>query len=323
MRLRDVLLLLIVSVLFGSSYLFMRMAGPEFGAFSMALGRVLTGALCIFPFMFCKSRWKKFRQRWVSVSLVGMLICGVPYLLFCYASLAVSAGFAAILNATVPLFGAIVAVLWLGERLTVRRSLGLVIGFLGVMTLVGFNLSFKSGGTGWSILAALAATFCYGSGATAAKKYLQGVDAVVTCTGALMASTVLLLPLGVYCAPTTMPSLWAWSAIIGIGAGATAIGFTLWFGLIGRIGPVRSACATFVSPVFAMLLGYFVLGEPVTSRMLVGTIVILFGTALTIGLFKGSLGAIVRRCRGLWPAGRESQSEGEWVDWDSNPEPTD
>ena len=129
----------------------------------MAEMRVLVGGLCLLPFLFLDSRWKALRARWVPIVIVGVFSCGVPFFLFSYATQTLTAGFAAILNATVPLFGAIAASVWLKERLTLARTLGLMVGFRGVATLVGFNVSFKAHGSGWAIVAALLGTLSYGT----------------------------------------------------------------------------------------------------------------------------------------------------------------
>lgn len=286
MKLRDLFVLLVVSMFFGSSFIFMRVAGPEFGAFPMAAVRLLTGAICLLPWMFLGSRWKQLRENWRVILGIGIFSFAVPTVLFGYAALSLTAGFSAILNATTPLFGSLIAAVWLKERLTLTRVTGLIVGFLGVMTLVGFNLSFKAGGSGWAVVAVLTSTFSYASGATAVKRYLPNSDSIVTCGGPMTIAAMLLIPFGMMYAPSNVPGLSACLGVLGLGIGGSAIAYVLLFALIGRVGPVKASCASFVAPVFAMIFGFLVLDESVTMRMYVGTMVILLGTGLTTGIIQ-------------------------------------
>ena len=218
--------------------------------------------------------------------MLGALSAAVPFSLFAYAVLSITAGFASVLNATVPLFGALVAYMWLGDKLGRVRSLGLVIGFAGVLVLVSDKVSFARGGSGWAVLAALAASFLYGISASFTKKYLSDVDPLINATGSQIAATaVLLIPAIVYW-PETNPSPLGWASAIVLGIVCTGIALALFFRLIARIGPAKAITVTYLIPVFGVLWGFLFLDEPVSRRMLAGCGVILLGTSLASGVIR-------------------------------------
>jgi drug/metabolite transporter (DMT)-like permease len=173
----------LLAALWGSSFLFMRMGAFEFGAWATAGMRVVVASLVLWPILIWSGHWGAFRRQAPAILTVGLLNSGIPFALFAYAVLHITTGLSAILNATVPLFGALVAWGWLGERPGRWRVLGLALGFLGVALLSWNKASFKPGGTGWAVLACLGATLCYGIAASYTKKYLSGVPPMATATG--------------------------------------------------------------------------------------------------------------------------------------------
>jgi len=207
---------------------------------------------------------------------------------FSFALLSITSGLSAILNATVPLFGALIAWMWLGERPTKSRMLGLAIGFAGVTMLAWDKASFKpdaSGqATGWAILACLLATLCYGLSASVAKRWMGGLPSLVSATGSQIGATVFLLPLMLFTWPAQTPSLQAWLAVLVVGVLCTGLAYVLYFRLIERAGPSRALAVTFAIPAFAVFYGVLLLGETVTGWMVVCALVIIAGTSLSTGL---------------------------------------
>jgi drug/metabolite transporter (DMT)-like permease len=196
------------------------------------------------------------------------------------------------LNATTPLFGAVIAWLWLKDRPTGSRAVGLLIGFAGVALLAWDKASFKpdaSGtATGWAVLACLLATLCYGMAASFTKRHLTGVPSLVSATGSQMGAAIGLVPLAWWFWPTHAVSLNAWLAVVALGVLCTGVAYILYFRLIERAGPARALSVTFAIPVFALLYGVLLLGEEVTAWMLVCGVVIVVGTSLSTGLVRFS-----------------------------------
>ena len=277
---------LALSAIWGSSFLFMRLGGAEFGAFATAGAREAIGAAVLVPVLWFSGHWKELRRNARPILVVGVLNSGLPFALFAYAVLSISTGLSGILNATVPLFGALIAWAWLGDRLSKSRVLGIAIGFAGVVMLAADNASFKAGGTGWAVLACLAAATCYGVSASFTKKYLTAIHPQAIATGSQLGATLALALPTIWFWPSHNPGLKPWLAVITLGVLCTAAAYILFFRLIARLGPARAVTVTYLLPVFAVFYGTLFLGEKLTGWMLLCGLVIACGTALSSGLLK-------------------------------------
>lgn len=279
---------LLLAAIWGSSFLFMRVAALEFGALPTAALRVAIATAFLWPLLLLRGQGGQLRRHWKPIFIIGLLNSGIPFALFAFALLSISTGLSAVLNATVPLFGALVAWLWLRDRPTAARALGLAIGFLGVALLAWDKASFKPGVSGyapaWAVLACLAACLCYGIAANATKRFLTGLPALVTATGSQMGATVGLALPALWLWPARAPGLHAWLALVALGVLCTGVAYILYFRLITQAGPARALAVTFVVPVFAVLYGLLFLGERVTGWMLLCAGIIVCGTALSTGL---------------------------------------
>jgi len=274
-----------LGAIWGSSFLFTRLAAQEFGVLATAGLRVVAGALVLAPLMLYHGHWAAFRQRALTIMFVGVLNSGLPFVLFAYAVMSITTGLTGILNATVPLFGAVIAWLWLKDRPTNARILGLVIGFAGVVLLAWDKASFKPGGSGWAVLACLAAAACYSYTASFSKRYLSGVPALATATGSQFGVFVVLaLPTLWYWPATTPTSLVPWTALLILGALCTGVAYLLYFRLLEKLGPARTVTVTFLIPVFAILYGTVFLAEELTPGMVSWGAVVVLGTALATGV---------------------------------------
>lgn len=281
----------VLAAIWGSSFLFMRLALLEFGFVATAAVRVGLAAAFLLPLMLAKGHGAVFRRHWWKVCLVGVFNSALPFLLFSFALLSITTGMSAILNATVPLFGALVAWWWLKDRPSGSRVLGLVIGFAGVAALAWDEASFKPDAvTGiapaWAVLACLVATICYAVAANATKRYLGGIPALVIATGSQLGASLLLALPALWFPPQRMPGAQAWIALAVLALLCTGVAYILYFRLIEQAGPSRALAVTFTVPVFALFYGALFLGEEVTSWMLLWGGVVLVGTALSTGLLR-------------------------------------
>lgn len=278
----------LLSAIWGASFLFLRVAVVEFGVFATAGMRVVIATLFLLPFLLRQRLAGELFARWRTMLLVGILNSAVPFACFSYALLYITTGLSAILNATVPLFGALIAWAWLGERLTTLRVAGLVLGFLGVAMLAWDEAHFGTGASGMAsalaLGAGLLATLCYAFAANFARKHLAGVPALVIATGSQLGATIGLLLPTLWLWPERMPGMAAWAAVLAVGVVSSGVAYILYFRLIESAGPTRAMSVTFVVPVFAILYGALLLHEPVTAWMLLCGAVIVAGTALSAGL---------------------------------------
>ena len=278
----------LLAAIWGASFLFMRMGTVELGALPTAGMRVLVGALFLLPILLARGQGRLLQRHWKATFAIGIINSAIPFACFSFALLSISTGLTSILNATVPLFGAMIAWLWLKDRPHGTRILGLLIGFAGVSLLAWNKASFKpdaSGlSSGWAVLACLLACLCYGLAASATKRYLVGVPSLVSATGSQVGATLGLAPLAFWFWPAHPVSLNAWLAVAALGVLCTGVAYILYFRLIERAGPARALSVTFAIPVFAVLYGVLLLGEVVTPWMLGCGLVIVAGTALSAGL---------------------------------------
>lgn len=290
MSLTSIFDFLVLAAIWGASFLFTRIAVVEFGPLPTAAMRVLVAVLFLLPLVWWRGLAPEFRRHWKKIAVVGMVNSGIPFALYSVALLSITTGLSAILNATVPLFGAVVAWAWLGDRLTGSRVLGLVLGFAGVAMLAWDKAGFRPEATGTAAMlaigACLLATLCYGIAASASKRYLSGIPPLVTAAGSQFGATLgLALPAALLW-PAQMPRFDAWMAVVLVGIFCTGIAYILYFRLIEQAGPSRAIAVTFLVPVFALGYGAVFLGEPVTAWMLTCGTVIVLGTALSTGLVK-------------------------------------
>ncbi len=277
----------------------MRLGAGEFGALPLAWLRVAGAALVLLPLLIARRELGDLRAHWKPILVVGITNSALPFALFAYAALTISAGLSAIFNAATPLFGAVIAWLWLKDRLGAPRVVGLVIGFAGVFWLgfgkagvhVDAHADAISAVAGRAVLACIAASISYGFAANFTKRHLTGVRPMAVAAGSLVGAAAVL----------AVPAWWAWPAVnpgpaewlmVGVLAVAcTGLAYVMYFRLIAHVGPANAITVTFLVPAFAVAWGALFIGERPTAAMLAGCDVILIGTALATGLLPRKSGA--------------------------------
>jgi drug/metabolite transporter (DMT)-like permease len=281
---------ILLAAIWGSSFMFMRMGARELGALPTAGLRVAIAALFLLPILLLRGQGAALRTHWKLTFVVGILNSAIPFACFSFALLSISTGLSSILNATTPLFGAIIAWLWLKDRPNGSRILGLLIGFFGVALLAWDKASFKPDAaglsTGWAVLACLLACLCYGISASFTKRYLTGLPSLVSATGSQMGAALGLAPLTWWFWPEQAVKPSTWAAVILLGVLCSGVAYILFFRLIERAGPARALSITFAIPIFALLYGVVLLGEVVTPWMVGCGLVIIVGTTLSTGLLS-------------------------------------
>ena len=190
MRPRDVGELIALAALWGAAFLFMRVAAPAFGPFALVFVRVAGASLLLVPLLAARGELAALRKHWKLIAIVGLTNSALPFLCFAYAALSLDAGLAAIFNSATPLFAAIVAWFWLGDRMTPIRVLGLAIGFAGVLWIGWDKADFRPGGSAWAILACLVATLSYSISPSLTKRHLGGVPPLAVAAGSQIAASV-------------------------------------------------------------------------------------------------------------------------------------
>ncbi|MCE8019446.1 DMT family transporter [Halomonas sp. MCCC 1A11036] len=282
----DSLRLILLSTLWGMSFIFMRVAVPEFGPVPLILVRMGIGSLLLLPLLFSLRYLTLVWENKGGLLLLGLVNHVLPFSLLALATVRLEAGFTSLINATTPIFTALLGALFFTTPVQRQQYLGLALAFFGVYVLSANRLDFALGGDGWFILAAVGATFCYGVATNYSKTYLSHLPVRVLAAGSTAMSALILLIPGLWLWPSEPISGLAWANGLGLAIFSTALAFLLYFGLISSAGATATSTVTFLVPVSALLWGYLLLGERLSLQVLVGMAITLAGTAIATGMIR-------------------------------------
>jgi drug/metabolite transporter (DMT)-like permease len=278
----DVARLVALAAIWGASFIFIRIAVVPLGPIATSELRVALAAAVLLAWLRFAGVGLAWRAHWRFYLVVGLLNSAAPFALWAFSAIHLPASYLVVLNATSPLFGAVVAALWLGERITARAALGLAAGVAGVAMLVGLGPVRATPAVLWAIAAGAIAALFYAVAAAYMKRRSAGVDAAAAATGSQIGAALLLAPLLVPLPPVAMPTPGQWIAVVLLGVLCTGIAYLLYFRLIADVGPTRALTVTFLIPLFGMLWGALFLGEAITPVMGAGCALVLAGTALIL-----------------------------------------
>jgi drug/metabolite transporter (DMT)-like permease len=284
----DLTILIAVGAIWGAAFPLLRVGSPEFGPFALIFVRLLAASIVLLPFVNVR---QELIKHWRALALLGLVNTAVPFTLFSYATLSISAGLASLLNATTPMFGALAAYFWLGERLTISRSLGIALGFVGVALIVGGEVGIGAGQAVLGVAAGLFGAALYGLAANYVKRSMAGISPAAIAAGCIVSSTFMLAPLALWFWPSHAPTAAAWASAVTLGVLCTATAYFLYFKLLARVTVSSAVAVTFLIPVFGILWGALFLGETITPALLASSGVVLLGTALATGVIRIALGA--------------------------------
>src|SRR5829696_1009150 len=280
---RDLGALLLLSALWGASFIFIRVAVPTLGPFILVELRVGIAAATLALCAALLGRLPKLRARWRQFALLGTVNVAIPFSLISAAEINLTASLAAILNSTTVMFTAMVAAVWMGDALTARKFVGLVLGIVGVTVLVGWDPVAMNWVVVLSVGAMLAASLSYALGAVYAKRTFAGSPPLAIAIGQLTAASMLVLPLAAVSVPGR-PSTTVVLSVLALALLSTAVAYMLYFRLIENVGPTSTSTVTLLVPLFGLLFGVVLLDEPVGLGTFAGLALILSSVALIAGL---------------------------------------
>ncbi|MEL6405098.1 MAG: EamA family transporter [Chloroflexota bacterium] len=286
MSLRDLFLLFVLAALWGASFLFVRVAVPIFGPFLLVEGRVLLGGLILLCYALAIGQAPNWRLYWKQYFIIGMFNNALPFTLIAIAQLDMTASLAALLNATTPLFSAVIAALWIQERLTISKVFGLFLGILGVGIIVGWQSDNFDPTRVNGILLMLGASLSYGIAVVYGKTSFQGMNPVATSTGQLLSASLLILPFALANPVQQTLSNTAILSLLGLAIFSTSIAYLIYFHLIEHAGPTNAASVTLLIPFFSSLWGAIFLGEQLRTNEIMGFGVILVSLLLVTGIWR-------------------------------------
>ncbi|MEE4245748.1 MAG: EamA family transporter [Kangiellaceae bacterium] len=276
----------ILAMLWGASFLFMKVAAPEFGAVPLIELRVAIASVVLIPIVFMRGSQRQLCTHLTPLLIVGATNSAIPFSLFAFATLSLSAGYTSVVNSTAPLWAAMIGFVWLKQRYSRTALLGFGVGFAGVMILVWSKLTGLQGDIVVAVLAAVFAAVLYGYAVNYSRLTLAKADPFAVAGGSMFTAALMLLPWALWQWPATDISQQAWSSVIALGLLCTALAYVLYFRLIKHIGSEKAITVTYFIPLFGSLFGYILLDEMITSDMLFGGILIILGTGLVMGLIS-------------------------------------
>lgn len=282
MPLPSLIQLILLAAIWGGSFLFTRVSVPYLGAVLLVEYRVVLAAIFLAVSAIFLGKSLNAREHWRHYLVLGIFNAALPFMLFGYAALTLTASTLSILNATTPIWGAVIGAVWSHQPLSARSALGLTLGFAGVGLIVGLDHWATQPGTGIAIAAALLATICYGI-ATNYTRRTNHVDSYANAHGSMWAATLFILPLLPFAPAPAQLSIGIALAVVSLGVVCTGIAFLLYFRLVREIGATSTLTVTFLIPMFGILWGNLFLDEVITASMIAGSIVVVVGTALATG----------------------------------------
>ena len=289
---RDLIIFITLSFMWSLSFIFYRVGVPEFGSLAFASLRVVFAGLTMLIFVLMNPKNRQgIRENYKVLTLVGLLSAAIPFVLFSFSAQSVNAGVLAVINASVPMMSGFIASTFFNDKLSKKQTLGLIIGVVGVVILMSERLFSEQGQVadlserllplGYALLACIG----YATGANITKNYLDDLSPIAITAGSLIIASMVMFPIAVYEFPYGKSiSLKAWLSVICIGIFSTAIALIFMNRLIKSIGAMRATSITLVIPIFAIFFGYVLLGEALDIGAILGSVVILVGTYLSLNL---------------------------------------
>lgn len=278
----SLLRLLLLSAIWGGSFLLIRVGAPALGPVPLMEARVLLAAIFLAAVALLLRRPLAWRAYWRHYLFVGLFNSALPFLLFGYAALTLSAAMLSILNATSPLWGALIAAVWQRAPLGGRTLAGLALGIAGVSLLVGFDRVALLPGAGLAIAASLAAALCYAV-ASNYTKAAKAVEPFANAHGSMWAASLLIVPALLAFPPSAAPTMGIVAVVAALGVVCSGVAYLLYFRLIDDIGAAPALTVTFLIPLFGTAFGWLFLDEAVGLHTLAGGAVVIAGTALVTG----------------------------------------
>lgn len=283
MSLINIAKFVLLGAIWGASFMLIKWSAPEVGVMALVEVRAIGAALVLLPIVYLKKQQADLYNNWYHLLLVGLFNTAIPFCLFNYALLTIDAGLAAILNATAPMFGVLVAYLFLRETVGWWGLLGILLGFVGVV-LISYEQRTSSSAGILAVLAILGATMCYALTAAYLKHFLSDAKPFAIAGGSQIFTALILLPFVLTNMPETLPSNKAIASTVFLAFVCTGIAYILYFDLIAKIGVSKTLPVGYLIPLFGVLWGYLFLGESLSMFEIAGAIFVLFGVMLATNM---------------------------------------
>ena len=274
MELKYWIVLTFLGAIWGSAFIFIKIAAPEFGAIGLVQMRLLIASSVFILILLRKRYIQLLPYTWKHSLVLAITNNAIPFTLFSFGSFGADSNILAILNATTAFNTMIIAFFWLNEKVTPKQIFGLILGFVGVIILVNPESSSTSI---FSAILCLLGAACYSFSTVFIQKYSQSSDKLVLIGWSIVFSAFIMIPLTLLNLPTELPSFKAFTAAAWLGSISTGLAFFGYVYLIEKIGAVKTSTVAYFLPIFGIIWGAIFLGEIITFGILLGCGTILIG----------------------------------------------
>jgi drug/metabolite transporter (DMT)-like permease len=281
-RQSDAARLLALSAIWGASFIFIRVLAPVLGPVLTVATRVLIGGAVLIVYCRVIGLDAGLARHWRQYAVIGVTNSTLPFMLFAFAALHLPASYSVILNAMTPLFTALLAVPFLGERLTAAKIAGLVVGVAGVALVSGAGPVVPDLRFALAVGACLGATLCYAGSSIYMKKCAAGVKPLALAGWSQIFAGLALVPLVPFAPPTGAITPLIVVNVLALAVVCSSAAYALYYRLIADIGPTRALMIAFLMPVFGMLWGALFLGETITLSMIAGCGLVIGGATIVL-----------------------------------------
>ena len=272
------ILITILGAVWGSAFMFIKIATPELGPIALVNIRLAVAGLIFIPFLLQNKYLKHFKSNIKNILVLSIVNTALPFSLFAFASLESSSNMLSILNGTTAIMAVVISTIWLKVKLNVYQIMGVFVGLFGIIVLANpDNIYISTKAT----IFCLGAAFCYALSANYIQKFAHKTNTTVLIGWSLVIASILLIPLTMLNLPSQFPSPKVIFSILWLGVISTGIAFLGYVRLIEKIGAVKTATVAYFIPVFGVIWGYIFLSEPITLQILIGMMLILTGIIFT------------------------------------------
>ncbi|GAB1420155.1 DMT family transporter [Anaerolineales bacterium] len=281
---KNLLIFFVQAAIWGSSYIFINIASPLIGPVFLMFSRVTIASVVLLLYAYFTGQLPDMRRFWKIALISGFLNAALPFTLIGFAQLSLTASLGSIMNATTPLWTAVIASLWLGIPLTRNKLIGVVLGIFGVFILVGWSPITVDESLLLAIALSLAAALSYGFGTNYIKQHAEKVNSLHMSIGQFVGASVILIGPGLLQQPSGELAMEALLALVILSVLCTSVAYLMFFHIIYEVGPTIAASVSFLIPLFATFYGALLLQEPLSVSLIVGLLVILISVALVMDI---------------------------------------
>ncbi len=282
MSTKNFIKLILLSAIWGSSFIFMRIVAPAIGPISTSFSRLFIAGIFFIVYFKLTTTETKLKDNIIIIAMIALINTALPFTFYSIAALYIPAGISSIINSMAPMFGMLFTILLLKEKPSLRGLMGIVMGIIGVALITGggaITLSFNSF---YGIFASLLGAMCYGLASVIIKKHAAHVPAMTLAGYSPLIASIYLIPLLPFQNTDIKINFTVALSVLTLALLCSALAYLIYYNLVAEIGPTKTLTVTFLMPIFSIIWGILILKETAHPMTLVGMIIVLLGTRLVL-----------------------------------------